>query len=140
MFSQTVEYALRAAVHLAIKSPDAQTTAQIGEATKVPLAYLSKVLQGLREKGIVNLQRGLGGGVTLARLPAELTILDIVNAVEPIQRIKTCPLDLQSHGTQLCALHRRMDCSLKSMEDAFSATTLAELLLESNPSVPLCDS
>ena len=139
MFSQTVEYALRAAVHLAIKSPDAQTTAEIAEATKVPLAYLSKVLQGLREKGIVRLQRGLGGGVSLAREPAELTILDIVSAVEPLQRIKTCPLDLKSHGTQLCALHRRMDASLKNIEDAFASTTLAELLLESNPSVPLCD-
>lgn len=139
MFSQTVEYALRSAVHLAIKSPEAQTTAEIAEATKVPLAYLSKVLQGLREKGIVRLQRGLGGGVSLARVPTELTILDIVNAVEPIQRIKTCPLDLKSHGTQLCALHRRIDASLKNMEDAFAGTTLAELLLESNPSVPLCD-
>jgi len=139
MFSQTVEYALRAAVHLAIKSPDAQTTAEIAEATKVPLAYLSKVLQGLREKGIVRLQRGLGGGVSLAREPTELTILDIVSAVEPFQRIKTCPLDLKSHGTQLCALHKRMDASLKNMEDAFASTTLAELLLESNPSVPLCD-
>jgi Rrf2 family transcriptional regulator, nitric oxide-sensitive transcriptional repressor len=139
MFSQTVEYALRAAVHLAIKSPEAQTTAEIAEATKVPLAYLSKVLQGLREKGIVRLQRGLGGGVSLAREPASLTILDIVNSVEPIQRIKTCPLDLKSHGTQLCALHRRMDTSLKNMEEAFAATTLAELLSESNPSQPLCD-
>lgn len=140
MFSQTVEYALRAAVHLAMKSPEAQTTAEIAEATKVPLAYLSKVLQGLREKGIVHLQRGLGGGVSLARMPAELTILDIVNAVEPIQRIKTCPLQLKSHGANLCALHSRMDASLKSMEEAFADTTLAELLLESNPSVPLCDS
>ena len=140
MFSQTVEYALRATVHLAMRSPDAQTTAEIAEATKVPLAYLSKVLQGLREKGIVHLQRGVGGGVSLARTPAELTILDIVCAVEPIQRIETCPLNLKSHGRQLCALHSRMDASLKSMEDAFAATTLAELLLESNPSVPLCDS
>ena len=140
MFSQTVEYALRAAVHLAIKSPNAQTTAEIASATKVPLAYLSKVLQGLRAKNIVHLQRGIGGGVSLVSAPSELTILDIVNAVEPIQRIKTCPLELKSHGTQLCALHSRMDASLRNMEEAFAATTLAELLLERNPSAPLCDS
>ncbi len=139
MFSQTVEYALRAAVHLASKSPEPQTTAEIAEATKVPMAYLSKVLQGLRAKKIVNLQRGIGGGVSLAREPSKLSILDIVNAVEPIQRIKTCPLQLKSHGKRLCALHSRMDESLKSMESAFAATTLEELLNERNPSVPLCE-
>ncbi len=139
MFSQTVEYALRAAVHLASKSPDPQTTAEIAEATKVPMAYLSKVLQGLREKKIVHLQRGIGGGVSLAREPSKLTILDIVNAVEPIQRIKSCPLQLKSHGKRLCALHSRMDESLKGMESAFANTTLEELLQDRNPSVPLCE-
>ena len=139
MFSQTVEYALRAVVHLAIYAPAPQKTAAIAEATKVPTAYLSKVLQGLREKKIVLLQRGVGGGVSLARSPSELTILDVVNAVDPIQRIVTCPLDLQSHGVRLCALHRRMDNALQRMEEAFRATTLAELLEDPNPSVPLCD-
>jgi Rrf2 family protein len=139
MFSQTVEYALRAVVNLAMKSPEPQTTAAIAEATQVPTAYLSKVLQGLKDKGIVKLQRGIGGGVSLAHLPDQLTILDIVNAVDPIQRIKTCPLDLKSHGVRLCALHFRMDQALMSMETAFRSTTLAELLNDSNPSVPLCD-
>lgn len=139
MFSQTVEYALRAVVHLAIHSPVPQKTADIAKATQVPTAYLSKVLQGLREKEIVNLQRGVGGGVSLARRPTEITILDVVNSVDPIQRITTCPLDLKSHGVRLCALHRRMDDALQSMEAAFRSTTLAELLEESNPSVPLCD-
>lgn len=139
MFSQTVEYALRAVVNLAMKSPEPQTTAAIAKATQVPNAYLSKVLQGLKDKGIVKLQRGIGGGVSLARLPDQLTILDIVNAVDPIQRIKTCPLELKSHGVRLCALHFRMDQALMSMETAFRSTTLAELLNDSNPSVPLCD-
>jgi Rrf2 family protein len=94
MFSQTVEYALRAVVHLAMKSPQPQKTAEIAEATQVPPAYLSKVLQGLKEKGVVRLQRGIGGGVALAHQPDQLTILDIVNAVDPIKRITTCPLDL----------------------------------------------
>ncbi len=123
MFSQTVEYALRAVVQLAIHAPKPQKTSDIAEATKVPTAYLSKVLQGLREKNIVCLQRGVGGGVTLAKSPAELTILDVVNAVDPIQRITTCPLDLKAHGVRLCALHRRIDDALQSMEAAFRATT-----------------
>lgn len=139
MFSQTVEYALRAVVNLAMRSPEPQTTADIARATQVPSAYLSKVLQGLKEKGIVKLQRGVGGGVSLAHSPEHLTILDIVNAVDPIQRIRHCPLELKSHGVQLCALHQRMDLALLSMETAFRSTTLAELLRDPNPSVPLCD-
>jgi Rrf2 family transcriptional regulator, nitric oxide-sensitive transcriptional repressor len=139
VFSQTVEYALRAVVHLAMKSPEPQTTAEISIATKVPPAYLSKVLQGLRSKKIVLLQRGIGGGVSLAQTPSKLSILDIVNAVEPIGRIKTCPLELKSHGKRLCSLHSRMDESLKSMEQAFAATSLQDLIEDRNPSTPLCD-
>lgn len=139
MFSQTVEYALRAVVHLAMHAPVPQKTAEIAVATQVPPAYLAKVLQGLREKDLVHLQRGLGGGVSLIRNPADITILDVVNAVDPIQRIRTCPLDLAAHGVRLCALHRRMDDALKHMEHAFRATTLQELLADPNPSVPLCD-
>lgn len=140
MFSQTVEYALRAVVHLAMHEEGCLKTSEIAERTRVPAPYLSKVLQGLAGKGIVTLQRGIGGGVRLARTPAELTILDVVNAVDPIQRIDTCPLELKTHGVHLCALHRRMDNAIRSMEDAFRETTLAELLADPNPSIPLFES
>jgi len=139
MFSQTVEYALRAVVQLAQAGPTPQKTSDIATRTKVPQAYLAKVLQGLRAQNIVRLQRGIGGGVTLVADPKDITILDVVNAVDPIQRIETCPLDLKSHGVKLCALHRRMDDAIMHMEDAFRSTTLAELLADPNPSVPLCD-
>ena len=138
MFTQSVEYALRAVVYLAMHPSDPQKTADIALATKVPTAYLSKVLQGLREQQIVTLQRGIGGGVRLAFQPEKITILDVVNAVDPIQRIKTCPLGLKSHGVRLCSLHKKMDDALNEMETAFASTTLAELLIEPNPSVPLC--
>ncbi len=137
MFSQTVEYALRAVVHLAQHAPAPQKTSDIAQATQVPQAYLVKVLQGLSGKDIVRLQRGVGGGVSLARDTHQLTILDVVNAVDPFQRINSCPLDLKSHGTNLCALHRRMDNALLAMEDAFRTTTLAELLEDPNPCIPL---
>ena len=66
MFSQTVEYALRAVAFLAAQAPAARTTDQIAAATLVKRAYLSKVLQGLSRSGIVHSQRGIGGGMTWA--------------------------------------------------------------------------
>jgi Rrf2 family protein len=140
MFSRTVEYALRAVVHLAQEAPKARTTAQIAEATQVPKDYLSKILQGLAKKGIVDTQRGVGGGVSLSKTPEEVTILDVVNAVGAIVRFDTCPLGLPNHGENLCPLHRRMDEAMAMVEDAFRKSTLAEVLADpSNSSVPLCD-
>lgn len=138
MFSQTVEYALRAVVHLADKSPEARTTGQIATATKVPKPYLSKVLQGLIRAGLARSQRGIGGGITLTKSPEDLTILEVVEAVEPLGRIRTCPLGLEAHGVHLCPLHRRLDNALATVEDAFRRTTLAEVLSEPTESVPLC--
>jgi len=138
MFSQTVEYALRAVVYLADQAPEARTTDQISEATQVPKPYLSKVLQNLGRSDIVRSQRGIGGGVSLVKTPEELTILEVVDAVEPIVRIETCPLGLKGHGKHLCPLHRRMDEALAMVQEAFGKTTLAEILAEPSRSIPLC--
>jgi Rrf2 family transcriptional regulator, nitric oxide-sensitive transcriptional repressor len=139
MFSQTVEYALRAVVHLADHAPAPRTTDEIAKATLVPKAYLSKVLQGLSHAGIVQSKRGIGGGVALVKAPSELTILEVVNAVEPIVRIRECPLGLTAHGVRLCPLHKRLDNALAMVEKAFRETTLAEILAEPTKSHPLCE-
>lgn len=139
MLSQTTEYALRAVVHLAFHMPNARTTDEIATATQVPRAYLAKVLQALVRSGIVVSQRGVKGGVSLAKKPSELSILEVVNAVDPIQRIRECPLGLPSHGVRLCPLHARMDKAIASVEEAFCNTTLQEVLDEPTQSIPLCD-
>src|SRR5215470_527471 len=105
VLSQTVEYALRAAVYLADQAPSARTTEQIAEATRVPHAYLSKVLQSMARGKIVTSQRGLHGGFLLARQPDQISILEVVNAVDPVQRIRECPLGFPAHGVNLCPLH-----------------------------------
>ncbi len=138
MLSQTVEYALRAMVYLAGQDRP-RTTEQVATATRVPAAYLSKVLQGLVRAGLVHSRRGQGGGMTLTRDPSALTILEVVDAVEPIPRIRSCPLGLSSHGVRLCPLHRRLDDALASVERAFASTTLAEVLADPSPSIPLCE-
>ena len=139
LFSQTAEYALRAVVLLADRAGQPQTNQQIAGATRVPAGYLSKVLQALSRAELVTGQRGVGGGFQLARPSKQITVLDVVNAVDPIQRIHTCPLGLDSHGTHLCPLHRKLDDTLASIESAFSSTTIQALLDTPSKSRPLCD-
>ncbi len=136
MFSQTVEYALRAMVVLASRPSSPITTHTIATDSRVPADYLIKVLQSLARAGLVTSQRGKNGGHLLTRTAREINILEIVNAVDPICRIKTCPLDL--HGENLCPLHRKMDDALASTEKAFRSTNLAELLVGPTKDRPLC--
>jgi Rrf2 family protein len=140
MFSQTTEYALRAVVWLASQYGKPQTTQQIAATTRVPAGYLSKVLQALGRADLVKSQRGLYGGFTLARPPRQISVLEVVNAVDPIQRIETCPLGLKSHGAELCALHKRLDDAIAHIEKAFSTSSIADLLSEPSSKRPLRES
>jgi len=128
LITQTTEYALRAVVFLAMSDGQAHTTAQIAEGTKVPSAYLSKVFQSLSRAGLVSSQRGLGGGFTLAVDPAELSILEIVEIVDPILRIKSCPLGMPEHGGALCSLHKCIDEALALVEGTLSHSSIQELI------------
>ncbi len=128
MISQTAEYALRAVVFLA-ENPDSRWTTQaIAETTKVPAGYLAKVLQSLARARVVDSQRGVHGGFSLRKPADQLTILEVVQAVDPIQRIHSCPLKLEAHADQLCPLHSRLDEAMAMIESSFSDSTLAEIL------------
>ena len=133
IISRTAEYALRAIVHLAAAEGEtvSQTVGQIAAGTQVPLGYLSKVLQSLSRAGLIVSQRGLGGGFRLAKAPSQTSILEVVQAIEPMERLTTCPLGLEAHVPNLCPLHRRLDNAMALIEAQFRATTIAELLDES---------
>jgi Rrf2 family protein len=138
LISQTAEYALRAVVVLGSERDGPMTTRQIASRTRVPAGYLSKVLQALGRAGLVEAQRGLGGGFNLTRPLDELTVLDVINAVDPLKRIDHCPLGLIEHGQRMCALHRRLDEGIALMESHFEKTTIGRLVADQKPSKPLC--
>lgn len=140
MISQTVEYALCAVVMLAQNYEKLCTVQRISELTQVPGPYLSKILQILVRAGLVRSQRGLHGGFVLVKQPEKLTVWDVVNAVEPLQRIPECPLGLSWHKNDLCPLHRRLDIAMSQLEAAFRATRIAELLVQQTSETPLCES
>jgi len=137
--SRSAEYALRAVVWLASNPARKLSTLVIAKGTRVPAGYLSKVLQTLARAGIVESCAGRSGGFALSNKPAAMTVLDVVNAVDPVKRIHTCPLNVASHQTNLCPLHRSLDQVAESTQRAFGQITIAQLLAADSTSVPLCD-
>jgi Rrf2 family protein len=137
--SQSAEYALRAIVWLAAHPTQVLSTVAIAKGTRVPPGYLSKVLQGLSRAGLVQSSPGRSGGFVLARDPSRMTVYDVVNAVDPLQRLHSCPLGIASHGSKLCPLHRSLDQVAESAERAFRQTTIAHLLNADGDRPPLCD-
>ncbi len=140
MISQTSEYALRAVVCLAQNPDKPHTTAEIAKWTKVPEHYLSKVLLALAKHEVVISKKGLHGGYVLAHDPEDLPLLNVINAVDPIKHIKSCPLKLKTHGTHLCRLHKQVNDSIDMIEELFRTSTVALILNEPTQSIPLCES
>ena len=139
MFSQTVEYALRAAVALASQPETALRVVDLAPTTQVPPDYLAKVMNQLARAQLVRAQRGRNGGYTLTRPPEAISLLEVVNAVDPLRRITHCPLNLRAHAGRLCGLHRKLDGALQHLEEALAGSTLAEMAEGVGGVKPLCD-
>lgn len=139
LLSDATEYGLRAVVWLAQRPGQAQKVREIAEGTRATPGYLIKVLQALAKVGILSAQRGSSGGFRLESDPAELSVLEVINAIDPIERIRTCPLGLESHGECLCPMHRRIDEAMAAIELSFGDSTIEDLLTEPSNSHPLCD-
>ena len=116
-----------------------QTTQQIAEATDIPSGYLSKILHKLGRAGLVQSRRGLNGGFTLRIRPDELSPLDIINVIDPIRRIETCPLGLSTHNGTLCPLHRRLDAAIARIEKELGDVKISELIETESERSPFCD-
>lgn len=139
MLSKTAEYALRAVALLATQPGRPALADQLAEKTLIPRRYLNRVLQDLVGARLLRSRPGRGGGYELTRPASEVTILDVVNAVSPLERIRQCPLGLATH-TSLCPLHAELDRAYAATEQAFAGVTMAEVLASTTGIVPLCES
>jgi Rrf2 family transcriptional regulator, nitric oxide-sensitive transcriptional repressor len=139
LLSDASEYALRAIVWMAQRPGQPQKVRELAEGTHAAPGYLVKVLQALTKADILSAQRGSRGGFTLERDPAKLTVLEIINTIDPMERILTCPLGLKSHGKHLCPMHKKIDDAMAKIEASFGSTTIKDLLKQRSRSKPLCD-
>jgi Rrf2 family protein len=136
MFSQTVEYALRAVMLVAGADGTPVNSERISEQMRIPHAYLSKVMRGLVVGKILKSQLGPNGGFVMARDIDRVSVLDVVNAVDPLRRITSCPLGRADH-VELCPLHREMDDAMHHVECRLKAVSIAELQERDSSNGPL---
>jgi Rrf2 family protein len=99
--SAKADYAVRAALELAA-SPDREPVKgeRLAEAQEIPLQFLEHILLELKHAGLVRARRGARGGYWLARDPEEVTVADVIRAVEgPLANIhEAAPEDLHYAG------------------------------------------
>ncbi len=107
MLSQTAAYAIRALAYLAGKKGQAAYIKEISDAMNIPASYLAKIIHTLGRKHLVVTQRGIGGGISLAREPFSISLYDICEALDEPLLENRCILGLPncSGDTNPCPLH-----------------------------------
>ncbi len=80
--SAKADYALRAVAELAAAEPGPLKRERIADAQQIPMNYLENILLELKHAGIVQSQRGTSGGFRLARRPADISLADVIRAVD----------------------------------------------------------
>jgi len=129
MLSKTGTHAIRAMAALAqLPAGEYAGAAEIAQRIGAPRNYLGKLLQLYAHAGLVDSQRGLGGGFRLARDPKAITLLDVVDPIEHVDRWSGCILgNGVCSDSAPCALHRRFGAVREVYLRFLRETTLVEL-------------
>ena len=85
--TRQADYAVRAVLHLArVGNTERSATSTIAKEQNIPPSFLAKIISQLSIAGLLHTSRGARGGVTLAREPKDITLLEVVEAIDgPIQ-------------------------------------------------------
>ena len=129
MISKSCEYGLRAALYVASRRTEEYLSIRdISDALGISFHFLTKILQRLTEQGILQSYRGPNGGVSLARPPASVTLLDVITAIEGPDMFTSCILGLSGCGeNKPCPLHKAWAKERVRLEEVFRTTTLAAM-------------
>src|ERR1035437_5031409 len=128
IFSRPCEYAIRALTHMAASPAEITSALEIAKAEDVPLPALSKVLQELVRKGLLESRRGPGGGFRLSRRPELITLRDIVAAIDGLDHFMDCVAGLKVCSEEAsCPLHKTWSGMRTQILSSLETTTLAQM-------------
>lgn len=138
MYSRATECALQATVYLALHSDESQPvlSEEISTQLELPRPFMQKCLRDLVEAGILRSRKGRSGGFVLTGPPSDITVFDVVSAIQAVKKYDRCFLGQpECPGEVACPLHefwgdfqrtlekRLRDTSLAMMADSLSDTT-----------------
>lgn len=84
--TRQADYAVRAVLHLAQRGDERTATSAIAEEQRIPPSFLAKIVSQLSIAGLLHTSRGARGGVVLARAAKDITLLEVIEAIDgPIQ-------------------------------------------------------
>jgi Rrf2 family protein len=136
VFSQTIEYALRAFLYIARRSPETVRLREVAEASNAPPRYLAKLLADLARAGLLDSTRGPNGGYRVAPRKKAASLADVASVFEPVQP-RRC---LLGHGicgeSPQCAVHDRWSPIAHSLNAFLASTTVAEIVRGDAPIPP----
>jgi Rrf2 family protein len=120
------DYAARALLSLALHGTERPTSVkEIAERTGLPQPYLEQILLAIKGAGLVHSKRGVGGGYVLARAMNEITLADIISAVEgPLMD----PVEPHDHCEGHCVLQDIWVCVSEDTRRMLEGFTLADLV------------
>ena len=131
IFTSASEYAIRGLSEMAIKAREGPMLLdELVNSAHPPLPrdYLAKVFQKLVHGGVLRSVKGRGGGFTLARPPHQISVMDIVEAVDGPQRFDGCVVGLeQCNDNMPCPQHDLYKPIRQRLKDYLVTTTLADL-------------
>ncbi|MEK7789090.1 MAG: Rrf2 family transcriptional regulator [Planctomycetota bacterium] len=104
--TRETDYGVRCALYLARKAQEIAPVNEIAKAMHIPKSFLAKILQRLVKAGIVISGRGIGGGFSLAKKPGNISILDVVKAIQGDSAINICAIDKKMcRLSNTCSVH-----------------------------------
>jgi Rrf2 family protein len=126
--SAKADYAVRAAVELAVAGEGPIKGERISQAQDIPLKFLENILLELRHAGLVRSQRGAEGGYWLAKSPGEISLADVIRAVEGplanVRGVRPEELDYEGSATALREVFVALRANIRAVLEEL---TLAEV-------------
>ncbi len=127
--SAKADYAVRAAAELAAADEGPVKGEKLADAQDIPLQFLEHILLELKHAGIVRARRGAKGGYWLARPAEEVTIADVVRAVEgPIAHVQSAPPESIEYRGNAAHLQEVWIAVRASLRTVLEHVTLADLV------------